>query len=103
MAVNTRNGKDAVTHYKVLDNLNNRYTYIKCCLETGRTHQIRVHMSHIGYPLCGDRLYGGDASINRQALHCGEAEFTHPITKERIYTAAPLPEDIRALLYNGLK
>ena len=95
-------GKHAITRFEPIERINGR-TLLKIRLETGRTHQIRVHMSHIGYPLCGDRLYGGDASINRQALHCGEAEFTHPITKERIYTAAPLPEDIRALLYYGLK
>lgn len=90
-------GKPAVTHYEPLERVNGR-TLLKIRLETGRTHQIRVHMSHIGHPLCGDRLYGGDGSIDRQALHCGETELTHPITKKVIRTSAPLPEDIRALL-----
>lgn len=90
-------GKPAVTHYEPLERVNGR-TLLKIRLETGRTHQIRVHMSHIGHPLCGDRLYGGDSSIDRQALHCGETELTHPITKKVIRTSAPLPEDIRSLL-----
>lgn len=91
-------GKHAITRYEPMERVNGR-TLLKIRLETGRTHQIRVHMSHIGYPLCGDRLYGGDTSMNRQALHCGEVEFTHPITKESICAAAPLPDDIRALLH----
>lgn len=91
-------GKHAITRYEPMERINGR-TLLKIRLETGRTHQIRVHMSHIGYPLCGDWLYGGDRSMNRQALHCGEVEFTHPITKENICAAAPLPDDIRALLH----
>ena len=83
--------------FEPLERVNGR-TLLKIRLETGRTHQIRVHMSHIGHPLCGDRLYGGDGSIDRQALHCGETELTHPITKKFIRTSAPLPEDIRSLL-----
>lgn len=90
-------GKPAVTHYEPLERINGR-TLLKIRLETGRTHQIRVHMSHIGHPLCGDRLYGGDGSIDRQALHCGETELTHPITKKVIRISSPLPEDIRSLL-----
>ncbi len=90
-------GKPAVTRFEPIERVNGR-TLLKLRLETGRTHQIRVHMSYIGYPLCGDRLYGGDESINRQALHCGETEFVHPITREIIRTAAPLPEDISSLL-----
>ncbi|MDE6030324.1 MAG: RluA family pseudouridine synthase [Oscillospiraceae bacterium] len=90
-------GKPAVTRFEPIERVNGR-TLLKIRLETGRTHQIRVHMSHIGYPLCGDRLYGGDASISRQALHCGETEFIHPITGQTISVSAPLPEDIRALL-----
>lgn len=58
MAANVKNGKNAITHYKVLDNLNNKYTYVECHLETGRTHQIRVHMASIGHPVLGDSLYG---------------------------------------------
>ena len=58
MAVNVQNGREAVTHYKVIDNLNNKYTYVECQLETGRTHQIRVHMASIGNPVLGDKVYG---------------------------------------------
>ena len=58
MAVNVQNGREAVTHYKVIDNLNNKYTYVECQLETGRTHQIRVHMASIGNPVLGDRYMG---------------------------------------------
>lgn len=90
-------GKPAVTRFEPIERVNGR-TLLKLRLETGRTHQIRVHMSHIGYPLCGDGLYGGDASISRQALHCGETEFIHPITGKTISVSAPLPDDIRALL-----
>lgn len=95
-------GKRAVTRYEPIERANGR-TLLRIRLETGRTHQIRVHMSHIGYPLCGDGLYGGDASIDRQALHCGEAEFIHPITGERISVIAPLPEDMLTLLRSDMK
>ncbi len=68
-------------------------------LKTGRTHQIRVHFAHIGYPLCGDDMYGGDCSaIDRQALHCGRVEFSQPVTGERISLESTLPEDIRSLI-----
>ena len=93
-------GKPAVTRFEPIERTGGR-TLLKIRLETGRTHQIRVHLSHIGFPLCGDWLYGGDMSgISRQALHCGEAEFVHPITGTEIRAAAPLPEDIRALLHD---
>ena len=91
------NGKPAVTRFEPMESVNGR-TLLKIRLETGRTHQIRVHMSHIGYPLCGDRLYGGDTSIDRQALHCGEVEFIHPVTGERIQAFAPFPEDFCSML-----
>lgn len=90
-------GKPAVTRYEPIERANGR-TLLRIRLETGRTHQIRVHMSHIGYPLCGDRLYGGDDSIDRQALHCGEASFVHPITGEKVRVVSPLPEDMARLL-----
>ena len=72
-------------------------------LETGRTHQIRVHMAYLGFPLCGDEMYGGDMSaIERQALHCGEVSFTQPVTHEIIHVSAPLPEDMAELIKGHL-
>ncbi len=91
-------GQQAITHYKVLSN-NDKYTYLKINLETGRTHQIRVHFSYIGHPLAGDTMYGGDCEdISRQALHCKETEFVHPITKEKICISSKLPDDMQSLL-----
>lgn len=90
-------GKRAVTHYEPVLRENGR-TLLRIMLETGRTHQIRVHFSHIGFPLCGDDMYGGDCSrINRQALHCGEVSFDLPFTGERITAGSELPDDIRSL------
>lgn len=95
MAVVSNGGKDAITHYRVLERFGN-YTYIECCLETGRTHQIRVHMSHIGHPLLGDDVYaaGNNHSFktNGQTLHAMILGFIHPVTNEYIETTAPLPE-----------
>ena len=91
-------GQPAVTRYKAVTHKNGR-TLLEITLLTGRTHQIRVHFSHIGYPLCGDELYGGDcSSINRQALHCGRVTFIQPVTGERIELESPLPKDIRSLI-----
>lgn len=91
-------GQHAVTHYKPIASANGR-TLLEITLETGRTHQIRVHFSHIGYPLCGDDMYGGDCSgIGRHALHCGRVEFTNPLSEERISLSTDLPDDIKALL-----
>lgn len=90
-------GKRAVTNYAPVRIANGR-TLLRITLETGRTHQIRVHLAHAGYPLCGDELYGGDMSgIKRHALHCGEMTFSRPLSGERITVSAPLPEDMRAL------
>lgn len=90
-------GQPAVTCYKALAHNNGR-TLLKIVLKTGRTHQIRVHFAHIGYPLCGDEMYGGDCSeISRQALHCGRVSFIQPVTGERIELESLLPEDIRRL------
>ena len=76
----SENGQQSITHYEVLKEFKN-YTLIKCILETGRTHQIRVHLSAIGHPLLGDTLYGNKSDlINRQALHCYKLKFIHPIT-----------------------
>lgn len=89
-------GQRAVTHYKPIKQTES-HTLLEINLETGRTHQIRVHMAHIGHPMAGDDLYGGDASLERQALHCGRLVFVHPIRKEKIELFAPLPKDIEGL------
>jgi 23S rRNA pseudouridine1911/1915/1917 synthase len=93
------NGKKAVTHFKVLDRFND-YTFIECQLETGRTHQIRVHMKYIGYPLVGDPKYGPRKTldIGGQALHAGVLGFIHPRSKEYLEFEAPLPEYYQQLL-----
>lgn len=95
MAVVKAGGKDAITHYKVLKHFD-KYTYIECRLETGRTHQIRVHMAHLGHPLLGDTVYGGGKNcpyhLDGQTLHAKILGFQHPATKEYIETDAPLPE-----------
>lgn len=76
------------------------FTYMQCVLHTGRTHQIRVHLSHLGFPLAGDDLYGGHLDyIRRQALHAGYLAFTHPMTQEYIELRAPMPKDMKRLLY----
>lgn len=101
MAMNVRNGRRAVTHYKVLDNLNNRYTYIECNLETGRTHQIRVHMAGIGNPILGDSVYGASRcpyKLQGQALHAKTLGFIHPAKNEYMEFDAPLPEYFEELL-----
>ena len=99
MAVNEKNGKEAVTHYRVLQRFRD-YTYIECRLETGRTHQIRVHMAHIGRPLLGDGVYGGRPfpGLTGQCLHARRLTFTHPATGERITAEAPLPDWFNAVL-----
>lgn len=101
MAVNVKNGKLAVTHYQVLDPLNGRYTYICCNLETGRTHQIRVHMASIGNPVLGDTVYGPAKCpfhLTGQTLHAKTLGFIHPRTKKYIEFDAPLPEYFEKLL-----
>ncbi|WP_299739820.1 RluA family pseudouridine synthase [uncultured Rossellomorea sp.] len=86
-------GKDAVTHYKVLE-YKNTYTLVEVQLDTGRTHQIRVHMSHIGHPLVGDTLYGGKPIFKRQALHAARISFLHPLTDEWIECEAECVDDV---------
>ena len=108
----TDSGKHALTHYRVIDRFAH-HTHVKAILETGRTHQIRVHLSHIGYSLIGDPMYGGkirfpkkaveelkDAlkGFNRQALHAKKLTITHPISGEIMSWKAPLPDDMIALL-----
>jgi 23S rRNA pseudouridine1911/1915/1917 synthase len=106
------NGKDATTHYRVIDRFKS-HTHVKAILETGRTHQIRVHLSHIGYPLLGDPMYGGRVrfpkkaseilkesllGFKRQALHSKKLTLNHPSTGELMSWKAPLPDDMVELL-----
>lgn len=109
-------GKDAITHYKVIERFN-YVTLIECRLETGRTHQIRVHMQHIGHPLFNDEVYGGDKIVKgtvfskykqfvdncfalcpRHALHAWQLGFIHPVTKKEMHFEIPLPEDISGVI-----
>lgn len=101
MAINVKNGKEAITHYRVLDSLNNQYTYIACQLETGRTHQIRVHMASIGHPILGDTVYGPQKCpfrLTGQTLHAETLGFIHPTTKKYMEFHAPLPDYFKKLL-----
>lgn len=100
MAVNRQNGKKAVTHYTVLQRFS-KFTYIECRLETGRTHQIRVHMASIGHPLLGDEVYGPAKSpyaLEGQCLHAMTLGFVHPRTGEYIECTAPIPPYFEHLL-----
>lgn len=94
--VDFENGQKSVTHYKVLDEfIDKNMSLVECKLETGRTHQIRVHMAYVGHPLLGDDLYGGNTNlINRQALHSYKISFIHPITKHSVIYEIPLAEDL---------
>lgn len=106
--VDLAHGETAVTHYKVLsqgytlkhnDAGQQGFSEVSLTLETGRTHQIRVHMAHLGFPLIGDFLYNPtDTNLPRQALHAEELTFPHPITKEQIHLTAPLPADMQQFL-----
>ena len=105
-------GKTATTHYRIIKKYEH-YTHLHVQLETGRTHQIRVHMSHIKHPIIGDPVYGNNKSIrkgvdsslrdfilnfNRQALHAFSLELTHPVSKQKMNFIAELPDDIKALI-----
>lgn len=106
MAVVKEGGRDAITDYEVLERFG-KYTLVRCRLRTGRTHQIRVHMEYLGYPLVGDPKYSPMKTpfgIKGQALHSHTLEFTHPRTGERMKFEAPLPEDMHKIitrLHNG--
>lgn len=101
--VMTEGGKNAISEVRVCERYSSAvygdHTLVEVTLHTGRTHQIRVHLSHIGHPIAGDTLYGGSTDlIDHQALHAHYIEFDHPVTKERVSFEAPLPEDmIRAI------
>ena len=100
MAINEKNGKHAVTHYRVLEHFDNA-AYVECVLETGRTHQIRVHMSSIGHPLLGDEVYGPQKNpyhLQGQALHAMVLGLIHPRTGQYMEFTAPLPEYFEELL-----
>lgn len=92
------NGETAITEYFPIKS-NGNATLVKFNLKTGRTHQIRVHMEHIGHSLLGDKLYGGDCSvISRQALHCKDIYFTHPITEKHMHITCDFPNDMKNLV-----
>lgn len=96
--VDFEHGEPAVTHYQVIS-YTDRHSLVSLKLETGRTHQIRIHMKHLGYPLIGDYLYNPDMSeIGRQALHSHKLAFPHPMTGEMMEFEAPLPKDMQAVL-----
>ncbi len=119
MAVIRRDGRHAVTHYKVRERYHDAASLIDCRLETGRTHQVRVHLAHIGHPLAGDPLYGLQATAQRalmkkagmtmealeavirfprQALHAGRIGFIHPLTEQEMAFEAPIPQDFDTLI-----
>ena len=100
MSINEKNGREAITHYRVLERYR-QFTYVECQLETGRTHQIRVHLASIGHPLLGDSVYGPAKSpyrLNGQTLHAGILGIIHPRTGEYMEFTAPLPDYFEDLL-----
>ena len=99
----SENGQKSITHYKVLKEFNN-YSLVNCTLETGRTHQIRVHMAAIGHPLIGDSLYGTISDfIDRQALHCYKLHFVHPVTKCSLDFLVIYHLILKFLIFNFIK
>lgn len=101
MAIDKTEGRKAITHYEVIEPLKNGFTHVRLKLETGRTHQIRVHMSSINHPLLGDEVYGpkkNNYGAKRQMLHAKELGFIHPTTREYVEFVAQLPEDFEKVL-----
>lgn len=98
--VDWENGQSAITHYQVLkEDKNQNTSMVLCTLETGRTHQIRVHMAGIGHPLLGDTLYGTSSPlIHRQALHCYEIQFVHPVTQKEMNFICECPSDMKQFI-----
>ena len=100
MAVTMKNSREAVTHWRVLARYG-QYTHLQCRLETGRTHQIRVHMAHIGHPIAGDPVYGigkPELGLRSQCLHAKELRFVHPRTDELVTVTCPLPDEFQTAL-----
>ncbi len=100
MTITYNNSRDAITHYKVLERFG-KYTFIECVLETGRTHQIRVHMSHNGHPIVGDKTYGvtkEEFKLDGQLLHAYKIGFVHPVTKEYMEFTSEIPEYFKKVL-----
>ncbi len=94
MSINYKNGKNAITHYKVIEQFSNKYAHIECMLETGRTHQIRVHMASINHPIIGDNVYGikkDDFNLEGQTLHARVLGFIHPSSNSYVEFEAPIP------------
>ncbi len=96
MRVDLRRGRAAKTEYRVLQS-GDGVSLVECALHSGRTHQIRVHLRHLGHPIIGDALYGKKAGAPRQMLHAWKLGFTHPCTQRRLFLEAPIPEDFRRL------
>ena len=94
-------GREAITHYEVIENYN-KYSHLRLILETGRTHQIRVHLAYIGHPVAGDPVYGDGKPkwLNGQCLHAREIRFVHPVTKDELYFTSPLPDYFEKMLKN---
>ena len=100
MRVVQSSGKVAITHYKLLSVISNKYSIIECSLETGRTHQIRVHMKYLCHPIIGDTLYGPSSTIiTRQALHAYKLEFQHPVNNKFLSYETNIPSDIKKILH----
>ncbi len=99
-------GRRAVTHYRVVERFGNVATLLACWLETGRTHQIRIHLAEIGHPVVGEAVYRPrtqprcKAHFQRQALHAQTLGFAHPLTGEAVRVEAPMPEDMAALIFD---
>lgn len=102
MAVNVEGAREARTVYHVIKRFRN-FTQLEVCPETGRMHQIRVHMEHIGYPVLGDNVYGRDRKLERQALHAEMLGFTHPDSGKYVEFHAPVPDDMRKFIEEGEK